>query len=62
MTIPAETLQAAGLRAGDQVRIEARHDGEVRIRRVTRVFDGAFDPVYPPGYLEQLDAAHRRHH
>ncbi|HET7485781.1 MAG TPA: AbrB/MazE/SpoVT family DNA-binding domain-containing protein [Solirubrobacterales bacterium] len=33
VTVPVTTLEEAGLRAGDQVVIEALGEGEVRIRR-----------------------------
>lgn len=59
VTIPVTTLEEAGLRAGDQVVIEALGEGEVRIRRGALTFESAFGALtgtYPPGYLEQLDA------
>ena len=59
VTIPVTALEEAGLHPGDQVLIEALEDGELRIRRGALNFDDAFGAltgVYPPGYLEQLDA------
>jgi bifunctional DNA-binding transcriptional regulator/antitoxin component of YhaV-PrlF toxin-antitoxin module len=59
VTVPVAALEEAGLRAGDHVVIEALADGEVRIRRSARTFESAFGAltgIYPPGYLEQLDA------
>jgi bifunctional DNA-binding transcriptional regulator/antitoxin component of YhaV-PrlF toxin-antitoxin module len=59
VTVPVTTLEEAGLRAGDQVVIEALGEGEVRIRRGALTFEDAFGALtgtYPPGYLEQLDA------
>lgn len=59
VTIPVAALEDAGLRAGDQVVIDALGEGEVRIRRGVRTFESAFGALtgtYPPGYLEQLDA------
>jgi bifunctional DNA-binding transcriptional regulator/antitoxin component of YhaV-PrlF toxin-antitoxin module len=59
VTVPVTTLEEAGLRAGDQVVIEALGEGEVRIRRGALTFESAFGVLtgtYPPGYLEQLDA------
>jgi bifunctional DNA-binding transcriptional regulator/antitoxin component of YhaV-PrlF toxin-antitoxin module len=59
VTVPVTTLEEAGLRAGDQVVIEALGEGEVRIRRGAVTFESAFGALtgtYPPGYLEQLDA------
>jgi bifunctional DNA-binding transcriptional regulator/antitoxin component of YhaV-PrlF toxin-antitoxin module len=59
VTVPVSTLEEAGLRAGDQVVIEALGEGEVRIRRGALTFESAFGALtgtYPAGYLEQLDA------
>lgn len=59
ITVPVAALEEAGLRAGDQVVIEALGEGEVRIRRGALTFESAFGALtgaYPPGYLEQLDA------
>jgi bifunctional DNA-binding transcriptional regulator/antitoxin component of YhaV-PrlF toxin-antitoxin module len=59
VTVPVTTLEEAGVRAGDQVVIEALGEGEVRIRRGALTFESAFGALtgtYPPGYLEQLDA------
>jgi AbrB family looped-hinge helix DNA binding protein len=59
VTIPIAALQEAGLHPGDQVLIEALEDGELRIHRGEHSFEDAFGAltgVYPPGYLEQLDA------
>lgn len=59
VTVPVTTLEEAGLRAGDQVVIEALGEGEVRIRRGALTFESAFGALtgaYPPDYLERLDA------
>jgi antitoxin component of MazEF toxin-antitoxin module len=59
VTIPVAALQEAGLHPGDQVLVEALDDGELRVHRGERSFADAFGAltgVYPPGYLEQLDA------
>jgi bifunctional DNA-binding transcriptional regulator/antitoxin component of YhaV-PrlF toxin-antitoxin module len=59
VTIPVAALEEAGLHAGDRVVIDAPGDGELRIRRGAVAFDSAFGVltgVYPPGYLERLDA------
>lgn len=59
VTIPVAALEEAGLRAGDQVIVEALEDGELRVRRGAVGFDDAFGALtgtYPPGYLERLDA------
>lgn len=58
VTIPAAALEEAGLRAGDQVVVEAVGEGELRVRRGELGFEGALGVLtgaYPPGYLEQLD-------
>jgi AbrB family looped-hinge helix DNA binding protein len=58
VTIPVAALEEAGLRAGDQIVVEAWEDGELRIRRRALTFDSAFGALtgaYPPGYLAQLD-------
>jgi AbrB family looped-hinge helix DNA binding protein len=58
VTIPVAVLEEAGLRAGDQVVVEALEAGELRIRRGAIAFESAFGALtgtYPVGYLEQLD-------
>jgi AbrB family looped-hinge helix DNA binding protein len=58
ITIPVAALEEAGLRAGDDVAIEALDDGELRVRREAETFERAFGSltgVYPPDYLERLD-------
>jgi hypothetical protein len=62
VTIPVVALSEAGLRAGDGVVIEPVGDGELRIRRDTLTFEGAFGAltgVYPDAYLEDLDREER---
>jgi AbrB family looped-hinge helix DNA binding protein len=60
VTIPVAALEEAGLQPGDRVSIEALNDGELRIHRSgEHGFEDAFGAltgVYPPGYLQQLDA------
>jgi bifunctional DNA-binding transcriptional regulator/antitoxin component of YhaV-PrlF toxin-antitoxin module len=59
VTIPVDALREAGLHAGDEVIVEALENDELRIRRGTLTFDSAFGTltgVYPPGYLDRLDA------
>lgn len=59
ITIPVAALEEAGLKPGDQIVIEALEQGELRVRRGAAEFDDAFGVltgVYPPGYLERLDA------
>jgi AbrB family looped-hinge helix DNA binding protein len=58
VTIPVAALEEAGLKAGDQVVVEALEDGELRIRRGALSFEsalGALTGTYPPGYLNRLD-------
>jgi len=58
VTIPVAALEEAGLQAGDDVVVEALHDGEVRLRRGALTFEHAFGALtgaYPPGYLDHLD-------
>jgi AbrB family looped-hinge helix DNA binding protein len=58
VTIPVAVLEEAGLRAGDQVVVEALEEGELRVRRRAVSFERAFGALtgsYPPGYLERLD-------
>ena len=62
VTLPVETLESAGLSAGDEVTIEA--DGPNRIvvsRRPPEPSSalGVFDGLYEPDYLEQLRAGER---
>jgi bifunctional DNA-binding transcriptional regulator/antitoxin component of YhaV-PrlF toxin-antitoxin module len=62
VTLPVETLERAGLRAGDEVTIQA--DGPDRIivcrkppepRKALGIFDG----LYEPDYLERLRSEER---
>lgn len=58
VTIPVAALEEAGLRAGDQVVVEALEKGELRIRRGAVSFERAFGALtgtYPSDYLERLD-------
>jgi AbrB family looped-hinge helix DNA binding protein len=59
ITIPVAALEEVGLHAGEQVTVEPAGDGELRVRRATTTFEGAFGALtgtYPAGYLDQLDA------
>lgn len=59
ITIPIAALEEAGLHPGEAVTVEPAGDGELRVRRAALTFDAAFGAltgVYPPGYLDQLDA------
>lgn len=58
VTIPVAVLAEAGLRAGDQVVVEALEEGELRVRHGAVSFESAFGALtgtYPLGYLERLD-------
>jgi bifunctional DNA-binding transcriptional regulator/antitoxin component of YhaV-PrlF toxin-antitoxin module len=62
VTLPVETLDRAGLAAGDEVAIEAEGLDRIVIRRV--ICDpeqalGVFDGLYEPDYLERLRSGER---
>jgi bifunctional DNA-binding transcriptional regulator/antitoxin component of YhaV-PrlF toxin-antitoxin module len=62
VTLPVESMAAAGLVAGDDVTIEADGAGVVVVRRTDRDIDsalGVFDGLYEPGYLDRLRAEER---
>jgi AbrB family looped-hinge helix DNA binding protein len=61
VTLPVEALAAVGLRAGDQVSIEAVEDDRIVIRRALDVDAafGIFSGLYEPGYLDKLRAGER---
>jgi bifunctional DNA-binding transcriptional regulator/antitoxin component of YhaV-PrlF toxin-antitoxin module len=57
VTLPVESLAAAGLAAGDAVAIEAEGPDRIVVRRAVPDVDsalGVFDGVYEPGYLDRL--------
>ncbi|MBA2314157.1 MAG: AbrB/MazE/SpoVT family DNA-binding domain-containing protein [Chloroflexi bacterium] len=57
VTIPADALATAGIAVGDELKVEARPNGEILIRRVHDVIDryaGSLTGMYPPGYLDEL--------
>jgi bifunctional DNA-binding transcriptional regulator/antitoxin component of YhaV-PrlF toxin-antitoxin module len=58
VTLPVETLRAAGLEPGDDVRVEAVAPGRLALFRSDDLVDefaGAFgSDEYPDGYLESL--------
>lgn len=59
LTLPRSALDEAGLAAGERVEVEVAGPGELRVRRATLSFErafGALTGVYPPGYLDRLDA------
>jgi bifunctional DNA-binding transcriptional regulator/antitoxin component of YhaV-PrlF toxin-antitoxin module len=62
VTLPVESLERAGLRAGDEVAIEAEAPDRIVVRRAERDVGralGIFDGLYEPGYLERLRARER---
>lgn len=58
VTLPVDTLRAAGLEPGDDVLVRAVAPGRLEIVRsedAIAEFAGVFDAkVYPDGYLDQL--------
>jgi len=62
VTLPVESLAAAGLKPGDEVTIEAEGPDTIVVRRARRDVDralGVFDGLYEPGYLDRLRAGER---
>ncbi len=62
MTLPVESLEAAGLRPGDQVIIEAEGIDRIVIHRAAPDLEsalGIFDGLYEPGFLEKLRSEER---
>lgn len=62
VTLPVETLDIAGLGAGDEVTIRAEGADRIVVSRKppepSRAL-GVFDGLYEPGYLERLRSAER---
>lgn len=58
VTLPVEALRAAGLAAGDEVRVRAAGRGRLVVETPQSLVDchaGTFDrSVYPDGYLQRL--------
>lgn len=57
LTLPVEALGAAGLRAGDRLRVEVRGPGELLLSRVADPIEdhaGKLTGTYGPGYLDEL--------
>jgi bifunctional DNA-binding transcriptional regulator/antitoxin component of YhaV-PrlF toxin-antitoxin module len=58
VTLPVEALRAAGLEAGDEVKVRAVAPGRLEIVRADELvaeFAGVFDKkTYPADYLERL--------
>lgn len=62
VTLPVESLKAAGLKAGDEVTIEPEGRNRIVVHRVTPDLDralGVFDGLYEPGYLDRLRSEER---
>lgn len=62
VTLPADSLKTAGLRAGDDVTAEADRPERIVIRHVRRDVDdalGVFDGLYDLAYLDRLRAGER---
>jgi bifunctional DNA-binding transcriptional regulator/antitoxin component of YhaV-PrlF toxin-antitoxin module len=62
VTLPVESLERAGLKAGDEVAIEAEAPDRIVVRRAERDLErafGIFDGLYGPDYLERLRARER---
>lgn len=62
ITLPVESLEAAGLRAGDEVVIEAEGEDRILVHRARPDLDaalGVFDGLYGPGYLDKLRSEER---
>jgi bifunctional DNA-binding transcriptional regulator/antitoxin component of YhaV-PrlF toxin-antitoxin module len=62
VTLPVDSLASAGLKAGDEVTIEADGPDVIVVRRASRDVDaalGVFDGLYEPGYLDRLRAGER---
>lgn len=62
ITLPVETLTGAGLKAGDEVTIEADGRDTIVVRRARRDVDamlGVFDGLFEPDYLERLRSEER---
>jgi len=62
VTLPVESLEGAGLRAGDEVVIEAEGADRIVVHRAAPDLAsalGVFDGLYEPGYLETLRSEER---
>jgi bifunctional DNA-binding transcriptional regulator/antitoxin component of YhaV-PrlF toxin-antitoxin module len=57
ITLPVQSLATSGLKAGDEVTIEAEGRDTIVVRRARRDVDaaiGVFDGLFEPGYLDRL--------
>jgi len=62
VTLPVESLDAAGLRPGDEVVIEAEGADRIVVHRAAPDLThalGVFDGLYEPGYLDRLRSEER---
>jgi bifunctional DNA-binding transcriptional regulator/antitoxin component of YhaV-PrlF toxin-antitoxin module len=62
VTLPVETLDEAGLRAGDEVIIEAQGADRIVVHRAPPDIAsalGVFDGLYEPGHLDRLRSEER---
>ena len=62
VTLPVASLERAGLKAGDEVTIEAEGPNRIVVVRAERDRAraiGVFDGLYEPGYLERLRSGER---
>lgn len=57
VTIPVQALAEAGIRPGDELRVDVDRAGRIVLTAdedVIEKYAGAFAGVYEPGYLEKL--------
>ena len=62
VTLPVATLERAGLKAGDEVTIEADGPDRVIVKRTEKDRSkalGVFDGLYGQGYLDRLRSGER---
>lgn len=62
VTLPVESLKAAGLNPGDEVTIEPEGPDRIVVRRAEPDLShalGVFDGLYEPGYLDRLRSEER---
>ncbi len=62
VTLPVESLDVAGLKAGDEVVIEAEGADRIVVHRAAPDLAaalGVFDGLYEPGHLERLRSEER---
>lgn len=62
VTLPVESLEAAGLMPGDEVTIDAEGPDRIVVHRAVPDLThalGVFDGLYGPGYLDRLRSEER---